>query len=204
MRFSILKGFSPPSRPSSFWLNDCSMPCYKFLTWSATVVLSFCSFYDKIFSKNWLKHWNVFKEFTHSCVSFSILFCAPVLCLNFNHTIGGLADYCLLENGGCDQICYNKCDKKTSCGCYAGYALAYDGKSCLGVLFWNTMLNSNLGNRSRIFAPIMQGAVKLDILLRQSSWYHKDLNDRLKKNWIKRWLIMCLHFSTPASVTTKF
>ena len=38
----------------------------------------------------------------------------------------------MIENGGCDHICYNHCDKKTSCGCLPGYTLAYDKKTCLG------------------------------------------------------------------------
>ena len=53
--------------------------------------------------------------------------------------LGGLADYCLLENGGCDQLCFNKCDKKTSCGCLPGYLLAYDKRTCLGMLYIDRM-----------------------------------------------------------------
>jgi len=43
-----------------------------------------------------------------------------------------MADWCQIENGGCEQLCYNKCGRETSCGCLPGYRLAYDGKSCLG------------------------------------------------------------------------
>ncbi|XP_065060118.1 uncharacterized protein LOC135687479 [Rhopilema esculentum] len=50
-----------------------------------------------------------------------------------NSRMGGLADFCLLENGGCDQLCFNKCDKRTSCGCLPGFVLAYDGKTCLDI-----------------------------------------------------------------------
>ena len=43
-----------------------------------------------------------------------------------------LADLCQLENGNCEQTCYNLCNMKTKCGCYPGYKLAYDGKTCIG------------------------------------------------------------------------
>ncbi|KAK3707600.1 hypothetical protein QZH41_017862 [Actinostola sp. cb2023] len=42
-----------------------------------------------------------------------------------------LADLCQLENGNCEQTCYNLCNMKTKCGCYPGYKLAYDGKTCI-------------------------------------------------------------------------
>eukprot|EP00112_Aurelia_sp_Birch-Aquarium-sp1_P010422 Seg2224.1 transcript_id=Seg2224.1/GoldUCD/mRNA.D3Y31 product=Fucolectin-1 protein_id=Seg2224.1/GoldUCD/D3Y31 len=61
--------------------------------------------------------------------------------------MGGLADYCLLENGGCDQLCFNKCDKKTSCGCLPGYVLAYDKRTCLGMLY-GQVISTGLTRRS--------------------------------------------------------
>ncbi|XP_067053119.1 uncharacterized protein [Acropora muricata] len=45
--------------------------------------------------------------------------------------IGPLADLCQLDNGGCEQACYNLCNLKVKCGCWPGYTLAYDGKSCV-------------------------------------------------------------------------
>ena len=47
-------------------------------------------------------------------------------------SLGGLADWCQIENGGCEQLCYNKCGRHTSCGCLPGYTLAYDRKTCIG------------------------------------------------------------------------
>jgi len=43
-----------------------------------------------------------------------------------------LADLCQLDNGGCEQVCYNLCNLKVKCGCWPGYTLAYDGKTCMG------------------------------------------------------------------------
>lgn len=55
---------------------------------------------------------------------------------------GGLADWCQIENGGCEQICNNKCGRETSCSCLPGYNLAYDGKTCIGfVLFYLPVIN---------------------------------------------------------------
>ncbi|XP_068674496.1 signal peptide, CUB and EGF-like domain-containing protein 1 [Montipora foliosa] len=45
--------------------------------------------------------------------------------------IGALADLCQLENGDCEQVCYNLCNLKVKCGCWSGYTLTYDGKTCL-------------------------------------------------------------------------
>lgn len=45
---------------------------------------------------------------------------------------GSLADLCQLDNGGCEQVCYNLCNLKVQCGCWPGYTLAYDGKTCIG------------------------------------------------------------------------
>jgi hypothetical protein len=45
---------------------------------------------------------------------------------------GGYSDQCLLNNGGCDQICYNSCGRKVQCACGIGYKLAYDKKTCIG------------------------------------------------------------------------
>lgn len=45
---------------------------------------------------------------------------------------GSLADLCQLDNGGCEQVCYNLCNLKVQCGCWPGYILAYDGKTCIG------------------------------------------------------------------------
>ena len=47
---------------------------------------------------------------------------------------GPLADLCQLDNGGCEQACYNLCNLKVKCGCWPGFTLAYDGKSCVGKL----------------------------------------------------------------------
>ena len=55
-----------------------------------------------------------------------------VLILLISSISGGLADWCLLDNGGCAQICNNQCGRKTSCSCLPGYKLAYDGKACIG------------------------------------------------------------------------
>ena len=46
---------------------------------------------------------------------------------------GGYGDKCLLNNGGCDQICYNSCGRKVQCACGVGYKLAYDKTTCLGM-----------------------------------------------------------------------
>ena len=46
--------------------------------------------------------------------------------------LDGYTDICSLNNGGCDQICYNKCGRKVECACGTGYKLAYDKKTCLG------------------------------------------------------------------------
>ena len=55
-----------------------------------------------------------------------------ILFLSFSSD--GFGDWCQIENGGCEQICYNdKCGRTTSCGCLPGYQLAYDGKSCVGM-----------------------------------------------------------------------
>ena len=45
---------------------------------------------------------------------------------------GALADLCQLDNGGCEQVCYNLCNLKVQCDCWPGYTLAYDGKTCMG------------------------------------------------------------------------
>ena len=45
---------------------------------------------------------------------------------------GGNADLCLLNNGGCDQICHNSCGRKVTCACGEGYKLAYDKTTCIG------------------------------------------------------------------------
>ncbi|CAB3978528.1 sushi, von Willebrand factor type A, EGF and pentraxin domain-containing 1-like [Paramuricea clavata] len=47
--------------------------------------------------------------------------------------LGGYSDQCLLNNGGCDQICYNSCGRKVQCACGIGYKLAYDKKTCIDV-----------------------------------------------------------------------
>ena len=51
--------------------------------------------------------------------------------LSFLRT-GALADLCQLDNGGCQQVCYNLCNLQVKCDCWPGYNLAYDGKTCLG------------------------------------------------------------------------
>ena len=38
---------------------------------------------------------------------------------------------CSQENGSCSQICYNK-PGSFQCGCYSGYALSLDGRTCHG------------------------------------------------------------------------
>ncbi|KAJ7381185.1 hypothetical protein OS493_004785 [Desmophyllum pertusum] len=45
--------------------------------------------------------------------------------------VGALADLCQLDNGGCQQSCYNLCNLKVKCGCWPGYTLAYDAKTCI-------------------------------------------------------------------------
>ncbi|CAH3028156.1 unnamed protein product [Porites evermanni] len=45
--------------------------------------------------------------------------------------VGALADLCQLDNGGCQQVCYNLCNLKVQCDCWPGYTLAYDGKTCM-------------------------------------------------------------------------
>ncbi|XP_068704515.1 uncharacterized protein [Montipora foliosa] len=45
--------------------------------------------------------------------------------------VGSLADLCQLENGGCEQVCYNLCNLQVKCGCWPGFTLAYDGKTCI-------------------------------------------------------------------------
>ena len=45
---------------------------------------------------------------------------------------GPLADLCQLDNGGCQQVCYNLCNLKVQCGCWPGYNIAYDAKTCIG------------------------------------------------------------------------
>ncbi|XP_022792631.1 uncharacterized protein LOC111331727 [Stylophora pistillata] len=45
--------------------------------------------------------------------------------------VGSLADLCQLNNGGCDQVCYNLCNLRVKCGCLPGYTLAYDGTTCM-------------------------------------------------------------------------
>ncbi|XP_068704567.1 uncharacterized protein [Montipora foliosa] len=45
--------------------------------------------------------------------------------------VGSLADLCQLENGGCEQVCYNLCNLQVKCGCWPGFVLAYDGKTCI-------------------------------------------------------------------------
>eukprot|EP00795_Rhopilema_esculentum_P012584 gene12584-3284_t len=61
-----------------------------------------------------------------------------------NSRLGGISDWCQIENGGCDQICVNHCDKKTTCKCLPGYQLAYDQKTCIDV---NECLSNNGGCR---------------------------------------------------------
>ena len=46
--------------------------------------------------------------------------------------LGAFADLCQLDNGGCEQVCYNLCNLKVKCGCWPGYTLAYDAKTCMG------------------------------------------------------------------------
>ena len=46
--------------------------------------------------------------------------------------LDGNTDICSLNNGGCDQICYNKCGREVECACGTGYKLTYDKKTCLG------------------------------------------------------------------------
>ena len=48
------------------------------------------------------------------------------------YVVGAQIDYCQIENGGCDQLCYNKCGREVKCGCLPGYRLAYDQKTCVG------------------------------------------------------------------------
>jgi len=45
-----------------------------------------------------------------------------------------MADLCQLDNGGCQQVCYNLCNLKVQCGCWPGYNIAYDAKTCIGKL----------------------------------------------------------------------
>nr|XP_058970077.1 uncharacterized protein LOC131796502 [Pocillopora verrucosa] len=45
--------------------------------------------------------------------------------------VGSLADLCQLNNGGCEQVCYNLCNLRVKCGCLPGYTLAYDGMTCI-------------------------------------------------------------------------
>ncbi|XP_058970157.2 uncharacterized protein [Pocillopora verrucosa] len=45
--------------------------------------------------------------------------------------VGVMADLCQLDNGGCSQVCYNLCNLKVQCGCWPGYTLAYDSKTCI-------------------------------------------------------------------------
>ena len=52
----------------------------------------------------------------------------------FFRDLGSLADLCQLENGGCEQVCYNLCNLQVKCGCWPGFVLAYDGKTCIGKL----------------------------------------------------------------------
>ena len=40
-------------------------------------------------------------------------------------------DECLIDNGGCDQIC-NNTDGSFYCSCYSGFTLNYDGFTCDG------------------------------------------------------------------------
>ena len=63
-------------------------------------------------------------------VSLVVSFCLNYVCTLLE--IGGIADWCQIENGGCDQICVNHCNRKTTCKCYEGYTLAYDQKTCVG------------------------------------------------------------------------
>ncbi|XP_048580608.1 uncharacterized protein LOC5507741 isoform X2 [Nematostella vectensis] len=44
-----------------------------------------------------------------------------------------LADLCQLDNGGCEQVCYNLCNLKVKCGCYPGFKMAYDGRTCIDI-----------------------------------------------------------------------
>jgi len=57
---------------------------------------------------------------------------------------GVLADWCLIENGGCEQLCHNHCNQKTTCSCLPGYTLAYDRKTCIDI---NECLINNGGCR---------------------------------------------------------
>ncbi|XP_015763294.1 PREDICTED: neurogenic locus notch homolog protein 1-like [Acropora digitifera] len=45
--------------------------------------------------------------------------------------VGSLADLCQLDNGGCEQVCYNLCNLQVKCGCWPGFNLAYDGITCV-------------------------------------------------------------------------
>ena len=65
--------------------------------------------------------WFVFEEL----INLSILFV-------FSTFPGVMADLCQLDNGGCSQVCYNLCNLKVQCGCWPGYTLAYDSKTCIG------------------------------------------------------------------------
>lgn len=38
---------------------------------------------------------------------------------------------CLINNGGCSQLCKNKKGSR-KCQCFAGYVLAHDEMSCIG------------------------------------------------------------------------
>ena len=53
---------------------------------------------------------------------------------------GAFADLCQLNNGGCSQVCYNLCNLKVKCGCWPGYTLAYDGKTCTGKKSYRSFL----------------------------------------------------------------
>ena len=70
-------------------------------------------------------------KFHFQSISNQSLFSCKSWVLFFPRT-GALADLCQLDNGGCQQVCYNLCNLKVQCGCWPGYNIAYDAKTCIG------------------------------------------------------------------------
>ena len=73
----------------------------------------------------------------HSPFTYSLVIYDDKIKSNKNKVYIGMrmfldANECLMQNGGCEQICINT-RGSYFCGCHYGYQLASDGRSCYGM-----------------------------------------------------------------------